>query len=109
MTNIRLVHAGAGEGTVERDFFDRVFLVTVLGEIQDRTKALGEIYDALKPRGILSVTETFPDPHYQRRATVRRLGERAGFRLEEVFGGFPAFTMNFIKDRVPLNRKKVEG
>ena len=106
LTNIRLVHAGAGEGAVKRNFFDRVFLVTVLGEIQDRARALREMYDALKPRGVLSVTEVFPDPHYQGRTTVRTLGERAGFRLEERFGGFPAFTMNFIKDRTPLEQRE---
>ncbi len=60
--------------------FDRALLVTVLGEIPDRVAALREIRDSLKPGGILSITEVFPDPHYQRRATVRRLAQQAGLR-----------------------------
>ena len=98
LTNIRVVHAGAGDGVVEENSFDRAFLVTVLGEIPDRVGALREIQDALRPGGILSVTEVLPDPHYQGRATVRALAEEAGFRFERTFGGFPAFTMHFVKD-----------
>jgi len=40
-------------------------LVTVLGEVPDREAALREIFDALKPGGILSVTEIIFDPHFQ--------------------------------------------
>ena len=98
LTNIRTVLAGAGEGAVERNRFDRVFLVTVLGEIPNKTQALREIYDALKPEGILSVTEVIPDPHYQRPSTVQARAEEAGFRLKGVHGGMLAFTMNFGKD-----------
>ena len=59
--------------------FDRALLVTVLGEIPDRDAALRAIFDALKPGGILSITEILRDPHYQRRTTVLRLA--AGGRL----------------------------
>src|SRR5262245_33543695 len=57
LTNIRFVQAGADEGKLQRNHFDRALLVTVLGEIPDQKAALGEIYDALKPGGILSVTD----------------------------------------------------
>ena len=98
LTNIRTVLAGAGEGAVERNRFDRAFLVTVLGEIPNKTQALREIYDALKPEGILSVTEVIPDPLYQRPSIVQARAEEAGFRLKGVHGGMLAFTMNFGKD-----------
>ncbi len=60
LTNIRFLQAGAGEGKLGRDRFDRALLVTVLGEIPNRQTALREIFDALKSGGILSVTAALP-------------------------------------------------
>ena len=62
---------------------------------RDREAAARELYAALKPGGILSVTEIFGDPDYRRPAPVRREVEPAGFELVERFGGFPAYTLNF--------------
>src|SRR4029450_5491758 len=86
LTNITFLQAGAGEGKLERDHFDRAVLVTVLGEIPDREAALKEILEALKPGGILSVTEVIADPHFQRRSTVTRLASAVGFK-ERAFHG----------------------
>ena len=99
LTNIRFLQAGVGEGRLERDRFDRALLVTVLGEIPNRETALKEIYDALKPGGLLSVTEIIFDPHFQRRATVLRLAGAAGFREKMSFGNRIAFTLNLEKPR----------
>jgi 2-polyprenyl-3-methyl-5-hydroxy-6-metoxy-1,4-benzoquinol methylase len=97
LANIRFLQAGAGEGKLERSQYDRALLVTVLGEIPDRERALKEIYEALKPGGILSVTELIFDPHFQRRDTVLRLAGAAGFREKKFFGDRIAFTMNLEK------------
>jgi ubiquinone/menaquinone biosynthesis C-methylase UbiE len=97
VTNVRLLHAGAGEGKTETASFDRAFLVTVLGEIPDKAAALREIYGALKPGGILSITEIFPDPDLQTPGAIRRLAEEAGFEVRSKMGRFPAFTMNLVK------------
>lgn len=97
--NIQFVHAGLGEGRLPVDSFDRAFLVTVLGEVPDRLAALKEIYQALKPGGVLSVTEiAFGDPHYQPRRTVRWLAQEAGFREVKAFETHWAYTLHFIKD-----------
>jgi len=97
IANIRFVQAGAGEGKLGHNQFDRALLVTVLGEIPDREAALKEIYGALKPGGMLSVTETVFDPHYQNRRTVARLAESVGFRERRFFGNRIAFTLNLAK------------
>jgi len=99
LTNVETLLAGAGAGRVRNAEFDRAFLVTVLGEIRDKAAALREIHDALKPGGLLSVTELLPDPHYQSRAAVRRMAEAAGFRLVDAYGTWLAFTLNFVKER----------
>jgi ubiquinone/menaquinone biosynthesis C-methylase UbiE len=97
LTNIRFLEAGLGEGKLDRDRFDRSLLVTVLGEIPDREAALREILDALKPGGMLSVTEIIFDPHFQSRATVTRLARSAGFREKAFYGNRIAYTLNFEK------------
>lgn len=110
LTNVRLVHAGVGEGKVGQDMFDRALLVTVLGEIPDRKAALVEIFQALKPGGILSVTEVLPDPDFQTPGTVRRLAFEVGFEEQAYFSGFPAFTIHLRKpDTNALPQIKVEG
>jgi SAM-dependent methyltransferase len=95
ITNVRILEAGLGEGALERDAFDRVLLAFVLGEVRDREAAGRELYAALRPGGILSVTEGFGDPDYRRPISVRREVEPAGFELVERFGGFPVYTLNF--------------
>ncbi|MDY6843306.1 MAG: methyltransferase domain-containing protein [Thermodesulfobacteriota bacterium] len=98
ITNIRTVLAGVGHGMLpERSVFDRVLLVTVLGEIPDKKSALTEIFEALKPGGMLSVTEVFLDPDYQSRRKIRKLIGEAGFEYEHTFGTMYAFTLNCRK------------
>lgn len=97
INNIQLVNAGAGDGKVACDHFDRALLVTVLGEIPDKRKALEEIFQALKPGGILSITELIPDPHYTSQNRVRLLCLEAGFEEMATFGNWFCFTINFIK------------
>lgn len=56
-----------------------------------------EIHAALKPGGILSVTEVIFDPHFQRRVTTLRLAQAAGFVEKNFFGKQLAYTMHFEK------------
>ena len=74
---------------------DCAFLVTVLGEVPDRAKALAELRRVLKPGGILSITESMPDPDYQFPDVVRDLCRASGFQLLEHHRRFLGFTMNF--------------
>ena len=97
--NVRPVRAVLGEGALGEGRFDRVVLAMVLGEARDRREVARELYAALVPGGVLSVTEIFGDPDHRRPSTIRREVEAAGFRLARSFGGFPAFTLNFEKPR----------
>ena len=101
LTNVRTV-LGPLEADAKHLFgyaqtFDRVLLVTVLGEIPDREGALRSLFSALKPGGILSVTEMIIDPDYVPSARMRRLAEKAGFRFIRSWGSPLLFTANFMR------------
>jgi len=98
LANVRPLLAGAGEGKLPKDHFDRALLSTVLGEIPDRESALREIYGALKRGGYLVVAEVIGDPHYQFKKKVIELSTRTGLRPGEIAGGFFAYTMRLYKD-----------
>jgi SAM-dependent methyltransferase len=97
LNNVRFLETGAGAGKLERGRYDRALLVTVLGEIPDREAALKEIFEALKPGGMLVVTEIIADPHFQSRGKVLRLAGPIGFREKDFFGNRFAFTLNLEK------------
>jgi ubiquinone/menaquinone biosynthesis C-methylase UbiE len=97
LSNIRTLHGAIDQAPLTPNSFDRAFLVTVLGEIPDQFAALHALHTALKPGGVLSITEVLPDPHYQTRRTIRRLAAEVGFAVDEVYGSIRAFTINLIK------------
>lgn len=97
LSNVLPVQAGAGTGALETGAFDAALLVTVLGEIPDQKAALREIFGALRPGGVLSVTEVLPDPHYQLRSHVRSLAIEAGFEEKRSFSDGVAYTLHFAR------------
>jgi SAM-dependent methyltransferase len=97
LTNLKAILGDATQPHVSEASFDVVFLCAALGEIPDRTAALAQAYRALKPGGVLSISEMIGDPHYQARSVVQRLAEGVGFRFQSIRGGWWLFTADFIK------------
>ena len=97
LTNVTTIRGNATEPHVPAGSCDVVMLCEVLGEIPDRAGALAQCFRALKPGGLLSVTELLGDPHYQFRSTLKRLAGQAGFRLQSIQGGWWLYTASFIK------------
>jgi ubiquinone/menaquinone biosynthesis C-methylase UbiE len=97
VTNLTAILADATHAQVPAGTFDLAFLSAALGEIPDRAAVLAQCHRALKPGGVLSITELAGDPHYQRRATVRRLAEAAGFRYRSMHGSWLRYTADFVK------------
>jgi len=100
LNNISFVQSAAGDGKLGNNQFDRAVLVTVLGEIPDQVTALKELFNAIKPGGILSVTEIVFDPHFQSQGKVWQLAEKVGFQQKEYFGNKLAYTLNLEKPKI---------
>lgn len=77
--------------------FDRIFMVTVLGEVENRDQYLAEFYRMLKPGEMLSVSEQAGDPDKMKIAEIRELAEKHGFAFLQLFGNEKNFTINFKK------------
>ena len=105
LTNVETCVADAYRLPLDDASVDRAFLVTVLPEIPEQARALAELRRVLrspepaegKPGGLLSITEEFPDPDYPFASETIRRVEAAGFSLEQRFGNFWLYTVNFRK------------
>jgi ubiquinone/menaquinone biosynthesis C-methylase UbiE len=96
-TNVDFVAAAIGDGKLPSNHFDRMVLVTVLGEIPHRASALAELFDALKPGGFLAIVEVIFDPHFQSRSSVTSLAISTGLRERAFYGHRLAYVIHFEK------------
>lgn len=99
VSDIQFQKLALGQRKLGKELFDRAVLVTVLGEIPDRLSVLKDVYRALKPGGILSITELILDPHYQSRKTVLRLAKSVGFQEKAFWGNWFVYTVHLEKKR----------
>lgn len=94
----RFVRADACALPFRESCIDHVLLVTVLGEIPDRRRALAEIRQVLRPGGRLSVSEQFPDPDFVPRRTLSEELGAAGF-VEARTRGWLIYTSTWTRPR----------
>jgi len=77
------------------EFFDVIFLVTVLGEVENKESYIKEFYRMLKRDGIVSVTELAGDPDKMSIEELRVLFEKHNFFIHDQYGDKRNFTINF--------------
>ncbi|MCB9024365.1 MAG: class I SAM-dependent methyltransferase [Lentimicrobiaceae bacterium] len=77
--------------------FDRIFLITVIGEVENREAYMAEFYRMLKPGGLLSISELAGDPDKMTMEEVTALAEAAGFSAYRFYGNKKNYTVNFLK------------
>jgi ubiquinone/menaquinone biosynthesis C-methylase UbiE len=77
--------------------FDRIFLVTVLGEVENQSKYLNEFERMLKPGGILSISELAGDPDKIPADILKKLISSAGLSVSRLHGNKWNYTMNARK------------
>jgi len=77
--------------------FDVIFLVTVLGEVEQKKEYVREFHRILKPGGLLSVSEQAGDPDRLSKDAIMALMQDDGFELYKTFGNRKNYTLNFKK------------
>ena len=81
----------------EENTFDRIFMVTVLGEVENKDAYLEEFYRILKKDGILSISELAGDPDKMTIDEVKELAEKHNFSFYAIFGNERNYTLNLKK------------
>ncbi len=77
--------------------FDRIFMVTVIGEIKNKEIYMNEFYRILKAGGILSISELAGDPDKMTIHEVQELAVNSGFEFYKMYGNERNYTINFMK------------
>ncbi len=108
LTNVSLIAGTMKDGTLSNIndailivsvLYDVILMVSVLGEIRnnDRKNLIDIMATYLKPSGIISITETVFDPHFQTHGTVTQLMKECGFTEIKYIGNWLAYTAHFKK------------
>lgn len=82
-----------------RNHYDVILMVCVLGEIPKpvRETTISKLREKLQTDGLISITETMFDPHFQSHNTVMQLMEKLGFKQVNFTGNKLAYTAHFQK------------
>lgn len=100
VTNVHPMIDDAYDLSLEDGSVDRILAIAVLPEIPNPVRVLRECRRVLKPGGLVCLSEVFSDPDYPRRCTEVRWAEEAGLVLEEEFGNFFLYQLNFMKKHI---------
>jgi ubiquinone/menaquinone biosynthesis C-methylase UbiE len=74
---------------------DVVIAVTVLGEVPSPEGTIAEVRRLLRPGGVFSVSEHWPDPDFLSFSHVESLCRKGGLRLRTRYGARFNYTANF--------------
>jgi SAM-dependent methyltransferase len=99
MTNIVPKIEDAYHFSFADECVDRVFAVSCLPEIPEKTRVLAECRRILKPDGLICLSELLVDPDYPLRRTEKKWAGKAGLELKQEFGNWVAYQLNFCKKK----------
>jgi len=79
------------------NFFDIIYMVAVIGEVENKESYIKEFYRMLKPDGILSISELAGDPDKMSIEELKDIIEKHNFKFYNNYGNKRNFTINFKK------------
>lgn len=97
--NVQYHRASSVNFPFANNFFDRIFLVAVLGEVENREIYIQEIARTLKDGGLVSVSELKGDPDKIADNELTALFKAAGLECCHKFKTFWGFTINYKKKK----------
>jgi len=97
LTNVEYYLCNGKNFAFADESFDRIFMITVLGEVENQDEYMQEFYRMLKPGGILSVSELAGDLDKMTPAQISELAQKHNFSFYRIYGSRRNFTVNFKK------------
>lgn len=97
LTNVNYQLSDGKHFPVESQSIDRIVMVTVIGEVENKALYLDEIHRVLKSDGLLSISEQAGDPDKLSQEQLQILATAHGFVVDEIFGSRRNFSINFKK------------
>ncbi len=95
--NVRFYLCNGVDFNFEDSEFDCIYMVTVLGEIENRQLYINEFQRLIPSGGLLSISEQAGDPDKISIPEIKKLFEDTMFELEQVYVSKANFTINFRK------------
>jgi len=89
------VQADATHLPLAKSSIDVVIAVTVLGEVPSAERTIAEVRRVLRPGGVFSVSEHWPDPDFLSFAHVNELCRKSGLQLQTRYGARFNYTAIF--------------
>jgi SAM-dependent methyltransferase len=93
--HLLLVQGDATHLPIAAASIDLVIAVTVLGEVPSVETTVVEVRRVLRPGGVFSVSEHWPDPDFLSFAHVSKLCRKSGLQLQQRYGGRFNYTATF--------------
>ncbi len=81
-------------------YFDVIFMVTVLGEVENKERYLNECRRLLRPGGLLSISEQAGDADRMSTGEIKKLAHNGGLEFEAFYGTEKNYTLNFRKSTI---------
>lgn len=95
--NVEARVADVYELPLDDSSFDLIYMIAVINEIPDITRALREFHRVLKPNGRLVFSELFSDPDYPLAGKLVQKVQAQKFSLVKKVGNFFYYTLFFEK------------
>lgn len=97
LTNVEYYLCNGTTFQYESSTFDRIYMICLTGELDNREEYMQEFHRILKIGGILSVSEFSGDPDKLSVDDIKSLTARNGFSFYNIFFSGKNFTINFKK------------
>ncbi len=98
ITNVESYLCNGTSFDFKDETFDRIFMVAVLGEVENKTYYMAEFHRILKSGGILSISELAGDADKMTVESLKELGINSGFSILESYDSKLSYTVNFLRD-----------
>ncbi|BDD86533.1 hypothetical protein DPPLL_08980 [Desulfofustis limnaeus] len=108
ITNVDYLLTDGARFDLASKAFDRVFMVTVLGEVANQETYLQEIHRILKDDGIVSISELAGDPDKMSIDQLHALTSAQDFETTRIFGNRFNYTIN-LRKRGHVKSEPIQG